>query len=342
MDKKKKIIALLLVAVMVFFTGCGGSTDNEGGKIEITINHGYSTADDTNPCQYFAKKFIEYVEAEAGDQVSFNIVGDSLGGDDLELLDGIRAGSGSILITTPDDMGTYQPTLTMPGMPFIFNTVEEAEAYLDSEIFQAELDKYAEDFNGHVLGLGINGFRVMIGNKQAIHSISDFAGQKWRVPQDDLSVKIYKALGANPVPVSGSEMFSALQQGVVDGQCLPVEGVVSYGYQDIITYLDVTNHIFTSWAMVMDNELYESLSPELQQIFDEAGRKAALEQRALVESEYDTQLQEIADAGVAVNTDVDTEPMREAMDSVYKEYREILGADFWDTSMEFIAQLRAE
>jgi len=331
-----------MLALILSLAGCGGGPQGAGEKpLEITICHGYSTSDSNNPCQYFATKFIEYVGEEAGDQVKFNIVGDSLAGGDLEVLEGLRFGTADMMIIAPDDMGTLQENLLMPAMPFLFSDTENVIAYLDSDIFRNELVKFEEEYGPHTLGIGINGFRQMINTKHPITCKDDLKGMKWRVPQDPLYLSTYKYLDTRPTPVSGDEMFSALQQGIVDGQCLPVSGVVSYGYDEIIDYLDVTNHMFTAWCLEIRGDLYDSLTPELQAIFDEAGRKAAEDQRALVQKDFERELKEVRDAGVAVNANVDTESMREAMAPLYDEYREKFGHEFWDASVKLIEEERA-
>ena len=343
---KKKIRNLMLMSVlfgvMIFtITGCGGN-DNKAseGSVNITLYHGYSTAETDNPGNYLATQFVKYINEAASDKIKIKIVGDGLGGDDLELLDGVMNGTTDMMISYTDDMGMNQPSLLMPSIPFLFNTDEEVYKYLDSDAFQGEVKKYDKTYKTHTLGLAAGGFREMINNKHEIKTVSDLGDLKFRIPQDDLYKSVYEALGANAVPISGDEMFSALQQHTVDGQCMTIDGIVAYGYKDIVKYMSMTNHMYTTYTLVMSADLYNSLTPELQTIIDEASEKAIKDQRQMVINTTEDAIQEIKDSGVKVSTGVDIDSFRNAVEGVWKTYRKKFGTEFWDNSLSFIESNR--
>lgn len=256
-------------------------------------------------------------------------------GDDNEIAQGIAMGTLQMGVTSSAAVSNYEPCHQFLGLPFIFNDYEEAHTFLDSDI-AAEMNEALYDDGLKVLNVLDGGFRECLNIVHPITDVDSFHGLKWRVVQQDMWITMFNLLGANATPMSGAEVFTGLQQGTIDGCEFPVSSIYSMQLYTAANYLDMTNHIFAAWYFCMSDELWESFSPELQQIFIDAGNEANELARQVDMESVDVQLAEIEAAGVQVNREVDTSNMRAAVEPMYEDYRDIIGADIYDRAMEFV------
>lgn len=312
-----------------------GSGSVEFEEMELTIAHPHPT-NETDDVHYLATRFAHYVEEATGGKVTFSIVGDSVLGSDAELLESMTLNTLDMCIVTSTAIGNNTPAHQILSMPFIFRDIDQVHAFLDSEIMDELNAKVVGDSNAVVLGVGDSGFRQCVNNVRPISSAADFAGLKFRVMESPLYIRMFECLGANPTPMAGSEMFSALQVGTIDGLELPVGSIYSMQIYTAGKYIDMTNHLYTGWYLSINNSKWNSLSPELQKVFQEAADKAVIDQRALVSELEEEQISAIESSGNVVSRDVDTSEMQKLVQPIYDEYRDVIGADVMDKTLEFL------
>lgn len=356
----KKILSAALVTIMALsLTACGSSNsaNNTGNntnnaektdtsapsessfpKMEITIATTLPN-NDQDAVYAYCSKFAEVVTEKTGGAVTFDIQGDGILGNDTEIAEGIVLGTLDMGVTSNAAIANYDKTQNFFALPFLFENDDEANSFIDSDIV-AELNENTYDDGIKILNILDGGFRVSLNTKHSIGNMNDYQGMKWRVPPMDLYVETFNALGANATPMSGAEVFTGLQQKTIDGCEFPVSSIYSMQLYTAADYIDLTNHMFTAWYMCLSDDLWEELTPELQQVFVEAGQEANETSRKIQIESVESQLEEIEAAGCTINRDVDVSAMREAVKPVCESYRDEIGAEFYDKAMEYIENLR--
>ena len=156
----------------------------------------------------------------------------------------------------------------------------------------------------------------------------------------DLFTDTFQALGANATPMSGAEVFTGLQQGTIDGCEFPVSSIYSMQLYTAAKYVDLTNHMFAAWYACVSDDLWDSLTPENQKIFEEAAKEANEVSRKAQTESVEAQLVEIEGAGCTVNRDVDIKGMRQKVQPILESYRDKIGSGVYDEAMEYIKSLR--
>ena len=339
----KKILTIILVlALTAGLAACGGGSGEEGesGTKQITIASPQPNNED-DPVYVYCKTFMDTVTEKTDGAITFEIQGDSILGDDVEIAEGLALGTLDMGVTSNAAIASYDPAHELYALPFIFNDDEEANSFIDSDI-AAEMNTGVEKEGFRILSVLNGGFRQCLNTKKPIHSLEDFKGMKWRVPSSNLFTDTFNALGANATPMSGSEVFTGLQQGTIDGCEFPISSIYSMQLYTAAEYIDMTNHMFTAWYACINGDLWASLSAEEQKIFEEAAVEANEAARKVQAESVEEQLKKIeAEGNNTINRDVDMDAMREAVQPVLESYRdEIIGADLYDEAMAFIESLR--
>ena len=224
--------------------------------------------------------------------------GSSQLGKDKELLQKLKLGQitfslpSSVMSSVADEFGVFE-------MPYIIKDREHMKRV------QAELGdtfQKAAQFKGYrILGYFENGFRHITNNTRAITTPEDLAGVKLRTPKGAWRVKMFKLYGANPTPMAFSEVFTALQTGVIDGQENPYAQIASAKFQEVQKYLSITGHVYTPAYILVSEKNYAKLPADVQAGLEKCAsdsQKFVYETAARLETEL---LDVIKAAGVAVN-----------------------------------------
>lgn len=254
-------------------------------------------------------------EALAG-KAEVQTFGSSQLGKDKELLQKLKLGQitfslpSSVMSSVADEFGVFE-------MPYIIKDREHMKRV------QAELgdtfQKAAQAKGYRILGYFENGFRHITNNTRPIEKPADLAGVKLRTPKGAWRVKMFKLYGANPTPMAFSEVFTALQTGVIDGQENPYAQIASAKFQEVQKYLSITGHVYTPAYILVSDKNYAKLPEDVR-----AGlEKCATESQAFVyetAARLETELLDvIKGAGVAVNN-ADNAAFIEASKPIYDEF----------------------
>lgn len=339
---KKIFSAVLVFVLMLAMAACGSdpSTGSEGKteKMEITIATPHPN-NEKDPVYIYCKTFADLVSEKTDGKITFDIQGDSVLGDDTEIAEGLALGTLQMGITSNAAISGYDPAQQLYALPFLFENDEEVNQFIDSDI-AAGINKGVEDDGLRIMSILDGGFRQSLNTKKSIKGMSDFKGMKWRVPPMDLFTDTFQALGANATPMSGAEVFTGLQQGTIDGCEFPVSSIYSMQLYTAAKYVDMTNHMFAAWYACVSDDLWNSLTPENQKIFEEAAKEANEVSRKAQTESVEAQLVEIEGAGCTVNRDVDIKGMRQKVQPILESYRDKIGSGVYDEAMEYIKSLR--
>jgi tripartite ATP-independent transporter DctP family solute receptor len=257
-------------------------------------------------------------------------------GDDREMLEGVPTGLLEVTAATLGPISAFEPKVGLLELPFLFNNLNHLDAVLDGPIGHELLVGLEKaDYKG--LGFFDDGINNISNSKHPIHSAADFNGLQMRTIEAPVRIAVAKSLGANPVPVAYSELYTALQTGVVDGQSNPNWVISSRSLWEVQKYVSVTNHIWGGAALVMNLEKFNALSPKDQAIVLAAGQEACQYGRKMGRAAEEKHLQKAIDHGMVVDKNPDLASMRKATSSVYDDiYRD---QPTWKPIIEKINQL---
>jgi len=211
----------------------------------------------------------------------------------------------------------WVPEFQIVEMPFIFRDRTHAYKVLDGSV-AAELGALAEKKGIKVLGYWEVGFRNMTNNKRPIVVPKDMQGLKIRVQQSKVYIEMMKALGAIGTPIAFTELYSALQQGVVDGQENPIATIRSMNYFEVQKHLSLTFHTYTPGAVMISPKLWNSLSNDQKSILQKSVDESKQFQRKAVTDKEADDLAFLKSKGMMVVEKPDQEAFQKATGSVYE------------------------
>lgn len=295
---KKILLALLVVTFSLLVFGCGGSGKGDGDKpksMKVAIGVPESHY------EYKAMaKFKEHVEKETNNRIKVEIYPSNQLGNDKEALEAMKIGTVQMNLPSPAVLGNFVKEYNMLSLPFIFPTQEIADKVTDGPWGQALLKKLEPV--GYVgLGYGDFGFRHITNNVRPIEKVEDFKGLKIRTMQNPAHLEVFRALGTNPTPMGFSEVFSALQQGVIDGQENPLKNITSNKLHEVQKYATLDGHVYEWIVFVVSKKFYDGLTPEDQKIIKDATDIAKAYMRSAVKVDDEEALEVMKKSGVKVN-----------------------------------------
>lgn len=263
-----------------------------------------------------AKEFAKRANAKLGTKAKVVVFGSSQLGGDAEMLKKLKLGT--IDLTLPSTvMSSQVPVFGMFEMPYLVKSREHM-ALIRDQIVYPSLVPAAEKAGYHIIGVWENGFRQITNNKHPIVKPEDLEGIKLRTPKGVWRVKMFKAYGANPSPLALSEVFVALQTGVMDGQENPLAQIYPLRFQEVQKYLSMTGHVYTP-AYVTAGASWAKLSPDVQKILADTAKEmqpVVYKMAADLDNEL---LKKLKDAGMQVN-EADKDAFIKASAKVYEEF----------------------
>ena len=182
-------------------------------------------------------------------------------GGDRELVEGVQAGNLAITTSSPAPQANFVPSAAIFDLPFAFATIDEIDKTFKDPEFVKALGAEYEKAGFHLLGISNLGFRITTANK-AIMTPEDLKGLTIRTMENKNHIEMWRKLGANPTPLAFNELYTALQQGTVDGQENPMELIYTQKYFEQQTDISKTNHIPHCLCWVMNLAQYDSLTDE--------------------------------------------------------------------------------
>lgn len=273
----KKFICLVMSLLMVLsMTACGSNETTPSASNSDSSGNSSGTSDEKiilraadNMADDFQwninlRMFGELLSERTNGQVELEIYPNSELGDDQALAEMIRSGNLDIQVTGSGVPGRWWDEMSICEMPYLYKSLEHVEAATTGENLEWMREELL-NYDFYLLANWNRASRQILSNVK-IESLADFSGVKIRVPETDNMVTSFKALGANPTPLAYSEVFTSLQQKVVDAVENPLSSMYTMRFQETTKYLIMTDHCFSFSVVLMSPKTWNSLSPELQQI----------------------------------------------------------------------------
>ena len=276
-------------------------------------------------------KFEELVETGSNGEIDVQIFPSSQMGPDREMIEGVQTGVLEMAIPPSSFFAGWDPAFAVIELPYMYASKDIAFDVLDGAAGDGMLARVE---NQGLVGLGWLelGVRNVTNNVRPIASPQDLEGVKLRTMKVPAHVATFESLGANPTPMNFGEVYSALQQGVIDGQENPLAIITSQRFYEVQKYLSTTGHVFAVYMPVVSKPFFDSLSAEHQQLIHASMARARSHQAELVAAEDASQLDEIRSAGVEVLelTAEQRQAFADQTESVRLQYRDEVGAEAYD------------
>jgi TRAP-type transport system periplasmic protein len=271
-----------------------------------------------------ADEFARNANAKLGGKAKVVVFGSSQLGGDKELLQKLKLGTvdlalpSTVMSSEVDSFGIFE-------MPYLVKDRNHMHA-IEKEVFWPKLAPEAEKRGLKIIAVWENGYRHVTNNKRPIKLPGDLQGIKLRVPEGKWRVKMFQAYGANPSPMKFSEVFTALQTGVMDGQENPFTQIYSAKFQEVQKYLSLTGHVYTPAYVTAGAKKWASLAPDVRKILDDTAKETQAFVYQLAAKEDNDLLQKLKAAGMQVN-EVDKAAFVKASKTVYDEFgKEVKGS----------------
>ena len=320
----------------------GGAKAGAAGKASRTLQLGHvNPGTDTDHLQTCCTQFSEKLSELSGGAIQVTVVSDSQLGTDREMIEGMQMGTVDMTLCMNSSLGAFFPKLQAFDLPYLFENRNQVYGVFDDEELMGKLsDELYETSGVKVLGVADGGFRNVMNNIKPINSISDISGMKLRLPENAVWSSCFKAFGASPTTMAFSEVYTAVQQGTVDGFELPVASTYSGGYASIVKYYSLTEHLFTALDLCMAASTWESFSEEEQGWIQEAADYAVDYERDYIVSMEEQWLKGLAEDGMEVNEVADKQGFIDAARGIYQDFSGEIGQDLIDAVVEKVNSIK--
>jgi len=327
MKVKFRFIAILF---LVFTIACSSETDtsntessdaeaksDEGETYTINIAHGNQSEE---PIGELASKWKELAEERSEGRLELKLYPNSQLGAEKDVVEQAVTGNNVIVMTGYDFLMDYVPDVGILTAPYLVEDFDDLLYLTETEWFEGIREDLRKQNIEIINSTTVYGERHLLTNEK-VTSTEDLEGLKIRVPDNQMSIETFNAMGASATPYPLGELYTALQQGLVDGAENPLPVLQGVKAHEVSKHLTLTGHqkFITSW--ITGTEFIETIPDDLVQILRETGNEAAEYAQGVLEEQTAQVLEEFESSGVKVH-EMDTEPFKEKVQSVYEEFPE--------------------
>lgn len=310
----RKIVSAVCIAALI-------GLPHGAGAMEIKFGIGVAEGD--YPEYNALVRFKEYVEFKTNGDITVRLFpGNQLGGE-REMIEQVQQGSLELTFPADGAMAGFYPPIQVWSIPYVFESATVAWDVINGPYGDAMREDMLEETGIRALAFSQNGFRSFTNNSRPIVNPDDMEGLKIRTMESPVYMEMVGALGATAVPISGAEVVMALRQGVVDGQENPPAVVYSGGHGEVQRYYTLNEHTFGLHVIIANNEWFESLSDDHQQIIQDAARIMAwTENLQKTEGDwlYSRRLQEEMGMEIHVSTPAEKAAFRDIVQAPVVEF----------------------
>ena len=284
-------------------------------NIAIAQNSHYGVAIDT---------FAREVEKRTNGRYKVQTFYSGALGAERESVEGVQLGTLDLTLTSTGPLPNFVPEVAILDIPFLFRDYAHARAVLDGPIGQELLAKFPP--KGMVgLAWAENGFRHMTNSKHPVNQPDDLKGLKMRTMENPIHIEAYRQFGIQPTPMAFTEVFTALQQGTVDGQENPLSVITSAKLDQVQKYLSLTGHVYSPAIFLMNKAQWDRLSDADKQAFLEAAREGVKANRARVDEDERKAVADLRAKGMNVVENLDKTKFQAVLAPVYADFGKRFG-----------------
>ena len=342
--RRKKLLSLTLA--LVFFIGstaCGGTSDgttstadDTGGVKTISLGS-LGSGNESDALSYSCNAFAEAIEKKSGGTIKVDFFPGGQLGSENSMLDQIMTDTLDMGLISSNVIATVHPEYFVFSFPFAFPSLEDFWAVSTSDELENMLDDLTTSCK--FLSVGHGAFRGNQNSKRLVESLEDIQGLTFRVMSGEIYSDIYAALGAGTAAIDMSELYTSLQQGVVDGEDNAVTNVYDRRFYEVESYCTRLNMICSANIFVMSNETWNSFTPEEQGWIMEAVEEARTLNAQIVPEITEEYVGKLEEEGMTVKdySELGEEVIAEfqtATAPIWDKYKEVVGSDAYDTFVQ--------
>lgn len=303
----KKAISILLTAGMLvsMLAGCGGQTSTStasgaaasGNQVtpEVTLIGAHVNSDDSS-FNIGMVAFAEALEEVSGGKMTMEVHGNGeLGGDETELVQKVATGTVDVVVTSPGFLSASVPEMDLFTLPFLYSDIDHWKSVVTGEPGAAMAQILQENSDFKILSYFMCGIRSIFSTKE-IHTMDDLKGLKMRLQGSEDVLAVWSALGVQPASLAYNELYSGLQNKVIDAAENDLGNILLQKFYEAGPYIALSEHDIATRMLVISNTKYESLTDEQKAWVDEAAQIAGEKQW-----DYDVQLNDEAQAEIEAN-----------------------------------------
>ncbi len=273
-----------------------------------------------------AKVFADELEKRTKGLIKVEQFPNSALGGEVEMLKGVQLGTVDLAFITGAPLPNILPEVGAFNIPFVFRDATHAHAALDGALGQDYLQKFrTKDLVA--LAWGENGMRHITNSKRAVRTAEDLKGLKLRLPQSEVMLAGFKALGADVAPLAFPQLYGALQSGQFDGQENPIATILASKFAQVQKYLTVSGHVYDPAVIVMSVDAFEELDEGAKEAVFAAAKLGAQASRAYAAEAQAKGVAALAQAGMEVTTEIDKAKFAAAMAGAMPEFEKRFGAE---------------
>ena len=327
--KAKKIVTLMVASAMV----CGmfgATTTVQAAAPKYTIKL-CTEQTDGDPIDEGCDKWAELVDKATDGAVKIEVYPNSQLGAKADLIEMALAGQGICTIADGSYLMDYVSDFGVVMGPFLFSDWDDMYKITGSDWWQEESTELENERLEIVSTNWIYGERQLM-TKKEIKSLDDLKGLKIRVPNNDISIKMFDLLGSAATPMALSDVYTSLSQGVVDGVENPLTTLYNNAFQEVCKNVTMTNHQMTFSNFIMGKDFWDSIPEEYQEKIIECGNEAAEYNNDLYKKQSEEMVQALEDAGCTV-TELDEDTYNEFKDACMKLYEDYEADGTWSEGL---------
>lgn len=329
---KKFVLGLFMVTLTVVMAACGGN-DEAGGEAKEGETYDLDmsvTVGEASTWYKAAEKLAEDVKEKSEGRINISVYPNEQlsGGNSGTAVEQVANGTQAMSYNSTIIYSIMDERLGVLSAPFIFPDLDTAYSLLDGEGGEMIKDILRE--NGvEPLGFGQNGFRQVTNSEHPIKTPEDLKGLKMRIPGIAMYTDLWRMFGTDPTSMTFSEVFTALQQGTIDGQENPVDVIHSSQLQEVQEYMTVWDYSFDPLILGINKELFDSMSKEDQKILQDAADEANAYQIKLARELETQQLEDLKEAGMEIYTLTaeEKQAFQEVVAPIYEQYKSVWGEE---------------
>jgi tripartite ATP-independent transporter DctP family solute receptor len=326
-----KLFASALLLGVTLPSGASDAADIQERTLRLSV-----AGNKGNPQVDGAEKFAELVDEKSGGLITIKIFPGGVLGPDLHNYSAMQGGTLDMNISNASYLAGNVKEFAVLDFPFLFSTVEEADAIVDGPVGRKLFDKLQER---GLVGLAYTelGFRQLNNKERPIATAEDLEGLKMRVIPTPLYIDYMNAVGANAVPMPYTETYTALETGAIDGMTNTPLNMIDMKFYEVAEYVTIDNHMYNPQAILISKITWDKLSDDEKKLIQESATEAALYQRQVNRAAGAKALEQLKDEGMEVN-----ELPPEEIAKLKDKAQPVIDKYTADVGPELVAELNAE
>lgn len=341
---KKTFYLFLLAGALITLTACTSSSETNADEQTYTLKIAHSSAATDDRLENSLQVFKENIEsASEGRIIIETYPGSQLGGE-REALEGIQMGSIEMGVISNAPFGGFFEEMTVLDLPYVFENEQISDEVLDGEFGDELFDRMLEETGIRGLAWGENGIRHVATNDKAVESPEDLNGMQIRSQENPVHLNMIRSFGGSPTAIPFPELYSSLQQGVIDGYENPFSLIEGMGFYDVTDYISLTAHVNGVYSFVINESVYQSLPEDLQIILQEEATKWSDIEREMNREQEREGRTHIESTGVEVIelSEEQIDEFKKASEPVVEQQVENIGGDIYELLQEAISEVENE